>query len=117
MIILLLSGVIAVVVPPLVLGLSYIIRARREIDREKSSVFECGFDPKRKSRIPFSTRFFLLAVIFLVFDIEIILLIPLPLGLRGGGLVRCILASGGFLLILFFGLVHEWREGSLNWRE
>nr|YP_010853114.1 NADH dehydrogenase subunit 3 [Margaritifera laevis]WGM81332.1 NADH dehydrogenase subunit 3 [Margaritifera laevis] len=84
--------------------------------REKSSPFECGFDPIGSSRVPFSLRFFLLAVIFVVFDVEIVLLFPAVMGIGGnwmwfGGYFVLIL----FLVILFLGVVHEWREGSLEW--
>jgi len=79
MLISLLSFLIAIILPPIVLFLAFILSAKSTKDREKASPFECGFDPKRKARIPFSTRFFLLAVIFLVFDIEIVLLIPAPI--------------------------------------
>nr|YP_009378640.1 NADH dehydrogenase subunit 3 [Pseudunio marocanus]ARH56124.1 NADH dehydrogenase subunit 3 [Pseudunio marocanus] len=84
--------------------------------REKSSPFECGFDPMGSSRVPFSLRFFLLAVIFVVFDVEIVLLFPAVMGIGGGWIW-----FGGyfvlimFLVILFLGVVHEWREGSLEW--
>nr|ARS00719.1 NADH dehydrogenase subunit 3 [Gibbosula rochechouartii] len=86
--------------------------------REKSSPFECGFDPVGSSRVPFSLRFFLLAVIFVVFDVEIVLLFPAVMGIGGGwiwlgGCFAFIL----FLVILFLGVVHEWREGSLEWEK
>jgi len=97
-----------------VLMAGFLLSYRSFKDREKSRPFECGFDPKSSSRIPFSTRFFLLAVIFLVFDIEIALIIPFPILRR-----LCLspeLLRGGFifLIILILGLLHEWREGSLN---
>nr|YP_009536808.1 NADH dehydrogenase subunit 3 [Parvasolenaia rivularis]AOW43955.1 NADH dehydrogenase subunit 3 [Parvasolenaia rivularis] len=86
------------------------------IGREKSSPFECGFDPVGSSRVPFSLRFFLLAVIFVVFDVEIVLLFPAvmvvgsPLMWVGGCLTLLF-----FLVLLFVGVIHEWREGSLEW--
>jgi len=112
----LLSSLIAFLLPPLVFLLAWILAARSSQDREKFSPFECGFDPKSSARIPFSLRFFLLAVIFLIFDIEIALIIPLPIILNSyiysfSSLISALV----FILILLLGLLHEWREGSLNW--
>lgn len=100
-----------------ILLLGFVLSIRTCIDREKSSPFECGFDPKRSARIPFSTRFFLLAVIFLVFDIEIALIIPAPIILNSNIISELIIGGCGFLIILILGLLHEWREGSLDWKE
>lgn len=85
------------------------------LDREKCSPFECGFDPRNSARVPFSLRFFLLAVIFLIFDIEIVLLIPFPLVDRFSSGSEYLLRGGLFLLVLLFGLFYEWVEGSLEW--
>ena len=90
---------------------------RTFIDREKSSPFECGFDPKNSARLPFSMRFFLLVVIFLVFDIEIALIMPLPIMIGSGIIYEVLIGGILFLLILVIGLLHEWREGSLDWKE
>lgn len=85
--------------------------------REKLSPFECGFDPIGKARTPFSIRFFLLAVIFLVFDIEIILLIPLPISIINFNPLIILSGISIFLIILLRGTIHEYREGSLDWVE
>nr|AXS66026.1 NADH dehydrogenase subunit 3 [Cobelura sp. KM-2017] len=85
-------------------------------DREKSSPFECGFDPKSSARLPFSLQFFLIAVIFLIFDVEITLLLPLIISLKISNLFNFFLISLMFILILIFGLFHEWNQGALNWK-
>lgn len=101
----------------LLLLTGFLLSYRRHNDREKSRPFECGFDPKRSARVPFSTRFFLLAVIFLVFDIEIAIILPAPL--LSSFYINYELITGfiPFIIILILGLLHEWREGSLNWKE
>nr|YP_009988595.1 NADH dehydrogenase subunit 3 [Pharyngocirrus uchidai]QNM39906.1 NADH dehydrogenase subunit 3 [Pharyngocirrus uchidai] len=94
---------------------SWLLAARAIQDREKASPFECGFDPKNSARLPFSLRFFLLAVIFLIFDIEIVLLFPIPMTLHQNIPSSSLLGASIFVYILILGLLHEWREGSLEW--
>nr|YP_010454228.1 NADH dehydrogenase subunit 3 [Sepietta obscura]QXJ42257.1 NADH dehydrogenase subunit 3 [Sepietta obscura] len=97
----------------LILGL--IINKRSHKDREKNSPFECGFDPSIYTRAPFSMRFFLLAVIFLIFDVEIILIMPLTMNIMNSNTHWPLTSSVIFLIILLVGLLHEWNQGSLNW--
>nr|QOE17383.1 NADH dehydrogenase subunit 3 [Chelipoda sp. YD3012] len=95
--------------------LASILSKKTITDREKSSPFECGFDPKSSSRLPFSLRFFLIAIIFLIFDVEIALILPMIMILKISNLIMWSLTSIIFIIILLIGLYHEWNQGALNW--
>nr|UOU85129.1 NADH dehydrogenase subunit 3 [Ephemerella notata] len=110
-------AIILIMITTLVMGLASLLSKKDTSDREKSSPFECGFDPKSSSRLPFSLRFFLIAVIFLIFDVEIALLLPLTLLLNFTCLFTWMSTTLGFLIILLVGLYHEWHEGALNWAD
>ena len=88
------------------------------IEWAKFTAFECGFDSIGRSRTPFSLRFFLLGIIFVVFDVEVVLLVPYILSMRLK-LINFMFFSKFFcfvfVLVLFFGLLHECNEGSLEW--
>nr|YP_001936612.1 NADH dehydrogenase subunit 3 [Eremobates cf. palpisetulosus SEM-2008]ACA49840.1 NADH dehydrogenase subunit 3 [Eremobates cf. palpisetulosus SEM-2008] len=84
-------------------------------DQEKLSPFECGFNPAISPRIPFSLRFFLIAMIFLIFDVEIVLLLPLPISTLNPNMV--FITAFLFILVLSMGLYHEWNKGILNWNK
>nr|YP_010953305.1 NADH dehydrogenase subunit 3 [Deleatidium vernale]WMQ76565.1 NADH dehydrogenase subunit 3 [Deleatidium vernale] len=99
----------------IVMSLASLLSKKSIIDREKSSPFECGFDPKSSSRLPFSLRFFLIAVIFLIFDVEIALLLPLVLIFPYSNPAHWMGVGMFFLLVLLLGLYHEWNQGALNW--
>nr|YP_010596116.1 NADH dehydrogenase subunit 3 [Rhynocoris marginatus]WAJ48448.1 NADH dehydrogenase subunit 3 [Rhynocoris marginatus] len=92
-----------------------IISKKSMMDREKMSPFECGFDPKSSSRMPFSIQFFLLAVLFLIFDIEIVIILPMIIVLKKSILKIWFLTVSAFIIILLFGLYHEWKNGVLEW--
>nr|URX53440.1 NADH dehydrogenase subunit 3 [Calcaritermes emarginicollis] len=99
----------------LVMALTTALSKKNIEDREKSSPFECGFDPKSSARLPFSMRFFLIAVIFLIFDVEIALLLPMTIVMTTSNASSWMVISTIFLLILIIGLYHEWNQGSLEW--
>nr|YP_010946485.1 NADH dehydrogenase subunit 3 [Cyrtonotula maculosa]WGO57203.1 NADH dehydrogenase subunit 3 [Cyrtonotula maculosa] len=99
----------------IVMMLANILSKKSIEDREKSSPFECGFDPKNSARLPFSLRFFLIAVIFLIFDVEIALLLPMTIIMLSSNLKSWFMISFTFLIILLIGLYHEWNQGSLEW--
>ena len=92
---------------PLVLGV-------RKPDKEKISPYECGFDPIEEENSNFDVRFYLVAILFVIFDLEIAFLFPWAISLRDIGLLG--FASGiSFLTILTIGFIYEWKKGALEW--
>nr|YP_010503090.1 NADH dehydrogenase subunit 3 [Hemigrammus armstrongi]UXD78973.1 NADH dehydrogenase subunit 3 [Hemigrammus armstrongi] len=86
-------------------------------DAEKLSPYECGFDPLGSARLPFSLRFFLIAILFLLFDLEIALLLPLPWGNQLLSPSSTLFWASSILILLTLGLVYEWVQGGLEWAE
>nr|YP_009176341.1 NADH dehydrogenase subunit 3 [Serranidae sp. JL-2015]ALI86632.1 NADH dehydrogenase subunit 3 [Serranidae sp. JL-2015] len=86
-------------------------------DHEKLSPYECGFDPLGSARLPFSLRFFLVAILFLLFDLEIALLLPLPWGDQLPSPLLTFLWATTVLALLTLGLIYEWTQGGLEWAE
>nr|UFR83237.1 NADH dehydrogenase subunit 3 [Lasiopodomys raddei] len=84
---------------------------------EKANPYECGFDPMSSARLPFSMKFFLVAITFLLFDLEIALLLPLPWAMQFPDMIS--LATMAFVLvtILALGLAYEWTQKGLEWTE
>nr|YP_009694689.1 NADH dehydrogenase subunit 3 [Pristolepis rubripinnis]QEI59730.1 NADH dehydrogenase subunit 3 [Pristolepis rubripinnis] len=86
-------------------------------DYEKLSPYECGFDPLGTARLPFSLRFFLVAILFLLFDLEIALLLPLPWGDQLASPLLTFIWASLILILLTLGLIYEWLQGGLEWAE
>ena len=97
----------------LISGASYIVGVKQP-DIEKVSVYECGFDPFGSSRVPFSVKFFLVGILFLIFDLEISFLFPWCVVLNQIKLLG-IWVMYLFLIILTIGLIYEWVRGGLEW--
>nr|YP_009350110.1 NADH dehydrogenase subunit 3 [Ephelotermes melachoma]AQP26375.1 NADH dehydrogenase subunit 3 [Ephelotermes melachoma] len=109
------TATMTIMLSSIIMMLATLISKKINEDREKSSPFECGFDPKNSARLPFSSRFFLIAVIFMIFDVEIALLLPMPITMLTSNIKSWMIISSLFLLTLIIGLYHEWNQGSLEW--
>nr|UNO53591.1 NADH dehydrogenase subunit 3 [Ixodes granulatus] len=83
-------------------------------NKEKLSPFECGFDPFSLSRIPFSLKFFFIAIVFLIFDIEIVIILPFPL-LSFNKNISFMMMFMIINIIISWGLFYEWNKGMLEW--
>jgi len=83
-------------------------------DTEKTSPYECGFEAFEDARMKFDVRFYLVAILFIIFDLEIAFLFPWAIALDELGTFG-LLAMGVFLLILVVGFIYEWRKGALEW--
>jgi NADH-quinone oxidoreductase subunit A len=90
------------------------LSARHRGDADKLSPYECGFEPFEDNRIKFDVRYYLVAILFIIFDLEIAFLFPWAVSLnRTGGFG--LIVMGIFLLILVIGFAYEWKKGALEW--
>ena len=83
-------------------------------DEQKNSPFECGFEAFEDSRMKFDVRYYLVAILFIIFDLEIAFLFPWAVSLDVVGSFG-ILAMAVFLLVLVVGFIYEWKKGALEW--
>jgi NADH-quinone oxidoreductase subunit A len=104
---------IAVGLSSFIVLLSY-LRAPLKPDAEKLSSYECGFEAFSDARIKFDVRFYLIAILFIIFDLEVAFLFPWAIGLREIG------PSGFWAMMIFLGIltvgfIYEWKKGALEW--
>ncbi len=105
--------VIATGVGGLILFLGRVLGPHRP-DSEKNSPYECGFEPFEDARMKFDVRYYLVAILFIIFDLEIAFLFPWAVALDEIGMFG-FLAMMLFLGILVVGFIYEWKKGALEW--
>jgi NADH-quinone oxidoreductase subunit A len=98
-------------VVPIIAGM---LLGKRVPEAAKDSPYECGFEAFEDSRRRFDVRFYLVAILFIIFDLEIAFLFPWAVALRDIGMPG-LLAMAFFLTILIIGFIYEWKKGALNW--
>lgn len=95
------------------IGLGWLV-AKRAPDSEKNSPYECGFPAFEDARLPFDVRFYLVALLFIIFDLETAFLFPWAVSLKTIGWYG-FSAMGIFLGLLVIGFIFEWKKGALEW--
>lgn len=105
--------VVAAVLAAAALAIGFVLGPRHP-DPEKLSPYECGFEAFEDARMKFDVRYYLIAILFIIFDLEIAFLFPWAVVLEDIGLFG-FLAMVVFLLILVVGFAYEWKKGALEW--
>ena len=105
--------IIAIVMAGVVIGIGFLLGPRRP-DSEKLSPYECGFEAFEDSRMKFDVRYYLVAILFIIFDLEIAFLFPWAIVLDQIGLFG-FASMAVFLGILVIGFIYEWKKGALEW--
>lgn len=104
---------VGIAVGMVMIALGFVLGTRKP-DSEKLSPYECGFEAFEDSRMKFDVRFYLVAILFIIFDLEIAFLFPWAVALDQIGMIGYI-AMALFLGILVIGFVYEWKKGALEW--
>uniref|UniRef100_UPI0030DE9BFC NADH dehydrogenase subunit 3 n=1 Tax=Arorathrips mexicanus TaxID=1291224 RepID=UPI0030DE9BFC len=116
MLIMIISVFSMLLLSSLLFYLTFTISKKTKSTREKSISFECGFNLFNISRTPFSMRFFLIAIIFIIFDVEIALILPIIPTIFKTSIFKWTLTSIIFLLIILMGIFIEWKENTFEWK-
>uniref|UniRef100_UPI0030FF0951 NADH dehydrogenase subunit 3 n=1 Tax=Prodasineura autumnalis TaxID=193254 RepID=UPI0030FF0951 len=106
---------ILLIITTVIMTLASLLSKKSIVDREKMTPFECGFDPFYVARIPFSLKFFLITVIFLIFDVEIAIILPVMMTMESSVTYVWMITFTVFIVILLVGLYYEWFHGALEW--
>ena len=104
---------ISLVLSSVIIGMALMVGPRKQ-NQVKGEAYECGFEALDSRRIKFEIRYYLVAILFIVFDLEIAFLFPWALVFDELGL-KAVVAMGVFLLLLVIGFLYEWRKGALKW--
>ena len=104
---------VSAILSGIILSLSFFVSTQKA-DPEKTSAYECGFDPLEDARAKFDIRFYLVAMLFIIFDLEVTFLFPWAVSLRNVEFFG-FWSMMVFLIILTIGFVYEWRKGALEW--
>jgi NADH-quinone oxidoreductase subunit A len=105
--------VVATLLASVIIGFSYLISVKKP-DSEKLSQYECGFEAFEDARMKFDVRYYLVAILFILFDLEIAFLFPWAVALKDVGAYG-FWAAMVFIAILVVGFAYEWKKGALDW--
>lgn len=106
--------VIAIGLAIVMIGIPFVV-SKVKGDNEKLSSYECGFEAFDDARVPFDIRFYLVSILFIIFDLEIAFLFPWAIVLKDLGIVGFI-SMMSFLFVLTVGFIYEWKKGALDWK-
>jgi NADH-quinone oxidoreductase subunit A len=109
----LIFSILACLLGVVLIGLGKLLSPSRP-NPEKNSQYECGFPPFEDARLKFDVRFYLVAILFIIFDLEVAFLFPWAVTLKEMGWLG-FSAMGLFLLLLLVGFIYEWKKGALEW--
>nr|YP_010118110.1 NADH dehydrogenase subunit 3 [Sogatella kolophon]QPN54204.1 NADH dehydrogenase subunit 3 [Sogatella kolophon] len=96
-------------------SISFLISKKSNLDINKTSPFECGFSNFNSSRMSFSIHFFMVAIIFLMFDIEVAIMLPMFISLKFMKVYQWMMTSLTIVTLITYGLYHEWINGVIEW--
>ena len=105
---------VAIVVSGALMGSSFVL-AKSNPDAEKLSTYECGFEPFENARVKFDIRFYLVAILFIIFDLEIAFLFPWAVAFKDVSMTG-FWSMMVFLGVLTAGFAYEWKKGALEWQ-